>query len=96
MTSTNDVVAEFRQIKAEYQFNPDIMNDEDERVSRVKEIITKNLSQVDRTIFLLYVDCQSLRELGKKLGLSHMTCSKEIRRIKAIILNEYNKSNDIH
>lgn len=91
MNTENDVVKEFRMIKAEYAFNPDIMSTDDPRVARLKEIIDTKLSQVDKTIILLYVDCQSLRELGKKMHLSHMTIRREVIRIKKIILEEYNK-----
>jgi transcriptional regulator of aromatic amino acid metabolism len=60
-------------------------------VHRIKEIINNKLSIVDKTLILLYVDCQSYRKLGKRLGLSHMTCRKEIIRIKNIILKEYER-----
>ena len=86
----NEVVKEFRQIKQEYAFNPDIMCQDDPRVARLKEIINTKLSQVDKTIILLYVDCLSYRKLGKKMNLSHMTIRREILRIKKIILEEYN------
>ena len=86
----NEVVKEFRQIKQEYAFNPDIMCQDDPRVSRLKEIIDTKLSQVDKTIILLYADCLSYRKLGKKMNLSHMTIRREVMRIKKIILEEYN------
>ena len=89
----NEVVKEFRQIKQEYAWNPDIMNPDDPRVSRVKEIIDTKLSQVDKTIILLYCDCLSYRKLGQKLHLSHMTIRREVIRIKKIILEEYNHEN---
>lgn len=89
----NEVVKEFRQIKQEYAWNPDIMNPDDPRVSRVKEIIDTKLSQVDKTIILLYCDCLSYRKLGQKLHLSHMTIRREVMRIKKIILEEYNHEN---
>lgn len=92
--TTNEIVKEFRQIKKEYAFNPDIMCPDDPRVARVKEIIDTKLSQVDKTIILLYCDCLSYRKLGQKLRLSHMTVRREILRIKKIILDEYNA--DIH
>lgn len=86
---TNEVVAEFRKIKEEYSYNPDIMNEEDERLTRVKKIIDQKLSLADKTIILLYVDCQSYRKLGARLGVSHMTLRREVQRIKNIILKEY-------
>ena len=86
---TDEVIAEFRKIKQEYSYNPDIMNEEDERVTRLKKIIEEKLSLADKTIILLYVDCQSYRKLGKRLGVSHMTIRREVQRIKNIILKEY-------
>lgn len=86
---TDEVIAEFRKIKQEYSYNPDIMNEEDERLTRVKKIIDQKLSLADKTIILLYVDCQSYRNLGKRLGVSHMTLRREVQRIKNIILKEY-------
>ena len=66
------------------------MNEEDERLTRVKKIIDQKLSLADKTIILLYVDCQSYRKLGARLGVSHMTLRREVMRIKKIILEEYN------
>lgn len=86
----NEVVKEYRQIKEDYKFNPDIMCPDDPKVSRIKEIIDTKLSQVDKTIILLYADCLSYRKLGKKMHLSHMTIRREVIRIKKIILEEYN------
>lgn len=87
----NEVVKEYRQIKEDYKFNPDIMCPDDPRVSRIKEIIDTKLSQVDKTIILLYADCLSYRKLGRKMRLSHMTVRRECMRIKKIILEEYDK-----
>lgn len=91
MKATKDIIRDFKDIKEDYVFDADIMNMEDERVHRIKEIINTRLSLVDKTLILLYVDCLSFRKLGERLGLSHMTCRKEIVRIKKIILNEYGK-----
>ena len=90
MKTEREVVSEFRKIRQDYTYNPDIMNEEDERLTRVKKIIDTKLSLADKTIILLYVDCQSYRKLGKRLGVSHMTLRREVQRIKKIILEEYN------
>lgn len=87
----SQVVKEYKEIREEYKFNPSIFNAEDPRVATIKEIIDTKLSQVDKTIILLYVDCLSYRKLGARMGLSHMTIRKEVMRIKALILEEYNK-----
>lgn len=84
----SEVVAEYKAIKEEYRHDPSIFNPDDPRVARLKEVIDTRLSQADKTILLLYVDCQSYRKLGKKLNLSHMTCRREVMRIKQIVLNE--------
>lgn len=88
---TNEIIRDYRDIKEDYKHDPDIMSNEDERVAKVKDIINNRLSLVDKTLILLYTDCQSYRKLGKRLGLSHMTCRKEIIRIRKIILQEYEK-----
>ena len=90
MKTEREVVSEFRKIRQDYTYNPDIMNEEDERLTRVKKIINTKLSLADKTIILLYVDCQSYRKLGARLGVSHMTLRREVMRIKKIILEEYN------
>lgn len=86
-----EVIREFQEIKEDYRSNSDVMNEEDERARIVKEIINTKLSIVDKTLILLYIDCQSTRKLGKRLGISHNTCFREIKRIKSIILKEYEK-----
>lgn len=89
MTTENEVVKEYRAIKQDYAFDPDIMSKDDERVAKIKKIIDTKLSLVDKTIILLYADCQSYRKLAKKMNLSHMTLRREVIRIKNIILKEY-------
>lgn len=88
---TKEIIRDYKDIKEDYKFDPSVMSKEDERVAAIKWIIGNKLSLVDKTLILLYTDCQSYRKLGKRLGLSHMTCRKEIVRIKNIILAEYEK-----
>ena len=89
MTTENEVVKEYRAIKQDYAYDADIMSKDDERVAKIKKIIDTKLSLVDKTIILLYVDCQSYRKLGEKMHLSHMSIRREVIRIKNIILKEY-------
>lgn len=88
---TDELAKSFRDIKADYAWNPDIMSEEDERTARIKEIIDTRLSLADRTIILLYIDCQSYRKLGRRLGVSHMTIRRDCQRIRRIILDEYER-----
>lgn len=91
MSKEQEIVKDYKTIKEDYKFNPDIFTQDDERVSKVKYIIDNKLSQVDKTIILLYADCGSLRKLGQRMGMSHMTIRKEVVRIKKFILEEYNR-----
>ena len=72
---------ELRAIMKEYEYNEDIMNDEDDRVIKVKRALTK-LNDADRIIFCLYLDLGASRKVGKVLGVSHSTILKEVNRIK--------------
>lgn len=94
MKIEREIIKDFKEIKEDYAWHPDIMSNEDERVAKLKEIINTKLSTVDKTIILLYADCQSYRKLGKRLGVSHMTIRDECQRIKKIILAEYERGNE--
>ena len=96
MTPTHDnspeaLVRSYKEIKADYAFDPDIFCRDDDRARAVKWIIDNRLSAVDKTIFLLYADLQSYRKLGKRMRISYVTVGREVLRIKAIILDEYRK-----
>ena len=95
MKTEKEVVWDYRKIKEDYDWHPDIFTKDDERVGKVKEIINTKLSVIDKTIIILYADCQSYRKLGKRLGVSHMTIRDECLRIKKIILAEYERGNEI-
>jgi len=82
---------DFKDIEAEYRFDPSVMSEDESRVRAVKWIIDNKLNRVDKTLILLYADCLSYRKLGKRMGFSHMTMREEILRIKALILEEYKK-----
>ena len=86
-----EVVKDYKTIREDYTWNPDIFNDEPEKVRLIKYIINKRLNQVDRTLIILYADCQSYRKLGERLSLSNTTIRGEIMRIKAEILRLYNE-----
>ena len=89
--NTSEIIHEYRATKDEYVFKPDIFDEDPEKVRTIKRIITQRLSQTDRTLIVLYADCQSYRKLGKVLGVSHMTARKEVLRIRAAVLAEYEK-----
>lgn len=78
-----------KEIRPDYAWDPSIFTEDDPRVDAVRCIIDTRLSTADRTIILLYIDCQSYRELGRLLGFSQMTAFKEVKRIKRRILDIY-------
>ena len=84
-----EVARDYKSIREDYRYDADIFSKEPERIARVKWIIDNRLTEVERILILLYVDCQSYRKLAKKLTLSHQTCAKEVRRIRDKILQEY-------
>ena len=86
------IVREYREIRRDYDFDPSVFNAEPEKLSRVKEIIARDLPKVDQVIFLSYVDCGSLRKLAARLGVSYVTLQKEIARIRKTILEKYDPS----
>lgn len=89
-TARNEVRT-YKDIRADYTFNPDVFNDEPDRIRIVKEIIAKDLTEVERTILLLYIDCLSYRKLGKRMHLSHMTVRREVIRIRDKVMKLYNE-----
>ena len=84
-----DEISHYRKIRDDYAWHPDIMDNDEENVRRLKRIIAKRLAPEDRMLMLLYADCGSYRKLGERLGVSHTCVRKEIMRIRGIILKEY-------
>lgn len=88
MSKEEDVIREYRDIRADYAPDRSIFNEEPDKLRRVKEIID-GLPPVDRVLFLMYTDCGSLRKLAALLGISYVTLQKEIARIRKSILQQY-------
>lgn len=90
MDDPRDIVRDFREIAPDYAPNPDaLMNDEDDRVRRLKQVIADRLDPWERNVILLYTDCGSLRKLGKRLGLSHSSVRRVVDDIKQKTLSAY-------
>lgn len=81
-----------KKIMEDYEFNPDIMCEDDDKVRNAKYALSK-LPESDRIIFILQTDIQSQRKVGKLLGVSHTAIGKEYNRIKNNLINIMN--NDI-
>ena len=82
-----------KAIMADYEYNPDILSDEDERVTKIKYALTK-LPLADKIIFCLQTDIQSFRKVGKILGISYTSVFNEFNRIKNEIINIMNNDTD--
>lgn len=71
----------------DYKPNYDIFCEDDELITDIKKAV-QNLPDADRIIFIIYAETGSLREVGKRLGVSHTTVYKCVKEIKKKILAE--------
>lgn len=85
----NDVIRDYKEIRKDFEIDDSIFNAEPDKVRRIKEIVLNRLDQVERTLILLYADCGSLRDLGKRLGMSYGSVKRVLDPIKKKILTEY-------
>lgn len=83
--NVNITAKEIKDILEDYKYDPDIMNDDPQKVRLAKMAIAK-LSEPDRIIWCLAMDKQSSREVGKILGCSHSTVLKQLQKIKMEIM----------
>ena len=83
---------EIKDVLKEYEYDSDIMNDEDPRVLAIKEALAQ-VPPADKIMFCMYLELGSSRRLGKFLGgISHSTVLKEIKRIKNNIISIMDKN----
>ena len=73
------------------EYKPDILEDSED-LYKLKSIIQNDLQEVDRIIFLAYVELRSFTELSKVLGISRSSCFWTIKRIREEIIKRYKKS----
>lgn len=85
----NDVLRDYKEIRKDFEIDDSVFNAEPDKVRRIKEIVLNRLDQVERTLILLYADCGSLRDLGKRLGMSYGSVKRVLDPIKEKILTEY-------
>ena len=72
------------------EYKPDILRDSEE-MYQIKQAVD-NLPEVDRIIFLAYVELRSFTELSKILNVSRSTCYWIIKSIREKIIKQYKKS----
>lgn len=83
---------ELKRIMRDYEFDRNIMTEEDERSARSKAALAM-LPQADRIIFTLFADMGSAKQVADVLGISQTLMYKEIKRIRTIIKENYKKIN---
>ena len=71
------------------EYLPNVMTDEED-LYKLKTIVN-NLPEVDRIIFLAYVELRSFTELSKVLGISRSSCFWTIKRIREEIIRKYRR-----
>lgn len=81
------MIKNLKEIIDEYKPDNSIWREDNQLIDKIKRAIQK-LNDADKIIFILYCETGSLREVGKKLGVSHSTIFKEIKRIKKLILDD--------
>lgn len=91
--NTTDIINEYKEIKADYAYNPDIMSNEDDRIAKLKYIIDTKLAPEDKTILLLYAELGSYRKLGERFGVSHTMMRRVLQRIIGKVTEELDKMN---
>ena len=77
--------------KSQEEYLPNVMTDEED-LYKLKSIIQNDLQEVDKIIFLAYVELRSFTELSKVLGVSRSTCYWVVKRIREEIIARYKKS----
>ena len=77
--------------KSQEEYLPNVLEDSEE-IFKLKTIVN-NLPEVDRIIFLAYVELRSFTELSKVLGISRSSCFWTIKRIREEIIKRYRRSN---
>lgn len=91
MIERTKIVEMYRDIRADYAYDPDIMSEQDDRARRVFFIVWERLSVVERTVLLLYAETQSYRKLGALMGLSYVSVREQILKIRKKIAEELQK-----
>ena len=84
---------ELKAILADYEYNSDILSEEDERTIKIKHALTK-IPLADKIIFCLQTDIQSFRKVGNILGISYTSVFNEFKRIRNEIINIMNNDTD--
>lgn len=81
----------YRNIIEICDYSPDMMTAEDSGIRSVRYVVSRILTQSERSLLCLYAATGSLRKTALILSISHMTAARRVRRIRAKIMNEMKK-----
>lgn len=77
------------EIYEDYLPDDSVFSTESKDINRLKHIIFDQLDEPDRRIIILYTEFQSVRELGKALGVSPASAWNAVNRIRKKIKRIY-------
>lgn len=76
-----------KDIEQDYQPDTSIWDNDTPMVSKIKNIIFNNLTLTERRIILIYSETASMREVGKRFGISTSKTYQLIQEIRTKIKN---------
>ena len=87
------IIQDYRAARKDYAPLPagDIFFDGDERAEECKRIVAEHLDPAEQNFIYLYAEMKSFSAIGRLLGISHPSVSKEVRRIKEKVVAEYER-----
>lgn len=71
-----------KELLEEYDIDDDIMSEDSEEYVYLRRRMDMVLTPAEVIIMLMYAECQSVRKLGKELGVSQSTAYKEVKKIQ--------------
>ena len=77
-------------VMSDYEYNEDIFNDEDERVAKIKYIITNNLTDTEKLIYIIYIECNlNVNLLAREMNVKAPALRYYIKKITKKIRHLY-------
>lgn len=87
-TSKTSKTLNIKDIETEYSPSFDIFSEEGNLTYQIKKLIFNELDLTERRIILLYAEKQSMREVGKALGISTSKTHQIITSIRKKIIDK--------
>lgn len=78
----------YRNCKADYEYNGDVMCKDSDRVRRAKYVTSHRISEQDKVVIRLYAELGSLSKLGNAMGVAKSTIRSQVVRIQRQVQKE--------